>query len=133
MLNSVNLTGRLTAAPELKTTNNGTSVVAFCIAVQRNYKDAEGKYPTDFINCVAWRSTADFISRNFTTKGQLITIEGSLQTRSYETKNGEKRTAVEVIVDRPHFCGDKKDNATTATPDVQFDEAPDDNSDELPF
>ena len=132
MLNSVNLTGRLTVVPELKTTNSGTSVVTFSVAVQRNYKDAEGKYPTDFINCVAWRSVADFISRNFT-KGQLITVEGSLQTRSYETKNGEKRTAVEVIVERPHFCGDKKESSTP-TPAVQFDEPPAESSDdELPF
>lgn len=96
MLNKVILTGRLTATPELKTTTGGISVTTFSIAVQRQYKSADGSYPTDFINIVAWRSTAEFITRFFE-KGQLIAIVGSIQTRNYEDKTGAKRQPLRLL------------------------------------
>ena len=112
MLNSTILMGRLTAAPELKTTNNNISVCAFTVAVDRAYQAQGQERQTDFINCVAWRNNADFISRYFT-KGQMIAIQGSIQTRNYEDKNGNKRTAVEVIADNVSFCGSKNETGNT--------------------
>ena len=139
MLNKVILTGRLTATPELKTTTGGISVTTFSIAVQRQYKSADGSYPTDFINIVAWRSTAEFITRFFE-KGQLIAIVGSIQTRNYEDKTGAKRTAFEVVADEAQFVESKKDSARTVSefkaPEetggntTNFEEVDDD---ELPF
>ena len=107
MLNNVTLMGRLVADPELKTTQNGTSVASFRLAVDRNYqpKGATEKQ-ADFIPCVAWRQTAEFISKYFT-KGRTIAVEGSLQSRNYEDKQGQKRTAIEVIVERVHFTGER--------------------------
>lgn len=113
MLNSAILMGRLTGDPELRTTPNGTSVTSFTVAVERNYKNGDEKQ-TDFINCVAWRGTADFVSTYFK-KGQMIALQGAIQTRNYEDKNGNKRTAVEVIVDNVSFCGGKNDNTTPKT------------------
>ncbi|MCL2087952.1 MAG: single-stranded DNA-binding protein [Oscillospiraceae bacterium] len=108
MLNRVILMGRITAAPELKQTQSGLAVTSFSIAVDRNYKSAgQERAATDFINIVAWRQTAEFICKYFT-KGSLIAIEGSIETRHYEDKNGNKRTAVEVIAERAHFTGEKK-------------------------
>ena len=104
MLNSIVLIGRLTADPEIRNTENGTPVLSFSIAVQRNYKPKnEENYPVDFINLVAWRNSAEFISNNFK-KGYLISIEGSLESRKYTDKDGNNRTAFEVKVDRTHFC-----------------------------
>lgn len=108
MFNSVILLGRLTATPELKTTTNGISVTSFTVAVDRSFKNGDERQ-TDFINCVAWRSTADFISKFFT-KGKQIGIEGSLQSRKYQDKNGDNRTAFEVVVDKAHFIGSKNEN-----------------------
>lgn len=143
MLNKVILTGRLTAAPELKITTGGISVTTFSIAVQRQYKSADGSYPTDFINIVAWRSTAEFITRFFE-KGQLIAIVGSIQTRNYEDKTGAKRTAVEVVADEAQFVESKRDEARpdtgalseTAGNTTEFEELSADlqsAEDELPF
>ncbi|MBQ8605095.1 MAG: single-stranded DNA-binding protein [Clostridia bacterium] len=139
MLNKVILTGRLTATPELKTTTGGNSVTSFSIAVQRQFKSADGNYQTDFINIVAWRNTAEFITRYFE-KGQLIAIVGSIQTRSYEDRNGQKRTAFEVVAEEAQFVESKKDSArsteefkvppVTGGNDMQFEEVSDD---ELPF
>ena len=102
MLNSCNFTGRFTADPELRTTQRDISVTGFSLAVQRNYK-VNDEYPTDFLNFVAWRGTAEFICKHFR-KGNLITVEGSLETRKYTDKDGNNRTAFEVKVDRAHFC-----------------------------
>lgn len=106
MLNNVTLMGRLVADPELKTTQNGTSVVSFRLAVERNYAPQGQERQADFIPCVAWRQTAEFISKYFA-KGRMIAVEGSLQSRNYEDKNGQKRTAIEVIVERVHFTGER--------------------------
>lgn len=106
MLNSVTLMGRLVADPELKTTQNGTSVASFRLAVERNYAPQGQERQADFIPCVAWRQTAEFIGKYFT-KGRMIAVEGSLQSRNYEDKQGQKRTAIEVIVERVHFTGER--------------------------
>lgn len=109
MLNSVIIMGRLTADPELRTTTSGLSVTSFTVAVDRNYKSGEER-ETDFINCVAWRGTADFVTTYFK-KGQMIAVQGSLQTRNYEDKNGNKRTAYDVVADNVSFCGSKNENS----------------------
>ena len=113
MLNTVILMGRLTADPELRTTNTNLSVLSFSVAVDRSYQSQGQERQTDFINCVAWRQNADFISKYFR-KGQMIAIEGAIQTRSYEDKTGAKRTAFEVIVNRASFCGSKNETGAAA-------------------
>ena len=112
MFNLVVLTGRLTADPELKTTPNGVSVTTFSIAVNRNYRAGE-EQQTDFINIVAWRQRAEFITKYFK-KGSMIGIEGSIQTRRYQDKNGNNRTAFEVVVNNAQFVESKRDGAATA-------------------
>lgn len=104
MINTVAIMGRLTATPELKTTQNGTVVTSFSIATSRHYD----RNKVDFFDCQAWRKNAEFITKYFT-KGQLIAIEGSLQTRIYE-KDGKKIKITEILVDKVDFCG-KKENA----------------------
>ena len=108
MFNLVVLTGRLTADPELKTTANGISVTSFSIAVSRRYRSGE-EPQTDFINIVAWRQNAEFITKYFK-KGSMIGIEGSIQTRKYTDKNGSNRTAFEVVVNSAQFVETKRDN-----------------------
>ena len=107
MFNLVVLTGRLTADPELKTTTNGTNVTTFSIAVERSYRSGEERQ-TDFINIVAWRKTAEFITKYFK-KGNFIGIEGSIQTRRYQDKNGNNRTAFEVIANNVQFVESKRE------------------------
>lgn len=102
MLNKVMLQGRLVVDPDLRSTPNGVSVTAFRIAVNRNYN----RDLTDWIDIVAWRQTAEFVTRYFQ-KGSMIIVEGSIQTRNYEDKNGNKRTAVEVVADQVYFCESK--------------------------
>ncbi len=111
MINTVVLMGRLTAAPELKKTQSGISVTSFSVAVDRNYRRGDEKQ-TDFINVVAWRQTAEFVC-NYFKKGQMIALDGSIQTRSYEDKNGNKRTAFEVVANNVSFCGEKRDSASS--------------------
>lgn len=106
MFNLVVLTGRLTGQPELKTTPNGISVCSFSIAVDRAYKKGEEK-ETDFLNVVAWRERGEFVSKWFT-KGSLIGIEGSIQTRKFTDKNGNNRTAFEIVANNVHFVESKK-------------------------
>ena len=127
--NKVTLGGRLTADPELKTTPQGNSVTSFSIAVNRRGKDAG----TDFINCVAWRSTADLISKYFK-KGNSICVDGEIQTRSYE-QNGQKRTVTEIKVNEVYFVDGKSDNKgepTFQAPEIpKFEEVSGDE--DLPF
>lgn len=104
-LNLVTLAGRLTRDPELRTTTSGLSVTTFTIAVDRKYSRGEDKQ-TDFIDCIAWRDRADFISKYFF-KGSAICVTGTIQTRNYEDKNGNKRKATEVIVDSADFVESK--------------------------
>lgn len=112
-LNKVILAGRLTATPELKSTPSGISVTTFSLAVDRAVsKDAEKK--TDFINIVAWRKTAEFVSRYFE-KGSPICIIGNIQTRSWEAQDGSKRYATEVIADEAKFVDSKNSGQANST------------------
>ena len=111
MLNCIILMGRLVADPELRTTQSGISVVSFRLAVDRDFADKQtGQRQTDFIDVVAWREKAEFASRYFK-KGQLVAVQGSLQSRNYEDKNGNKRTAYEVQADKLHFAEGKGDGS----------------------
>lgn len=105
-MNKAILIGRLTRDPELKTTASGVSVCSFSIAVNRRFKNAEGNYDADFINCVAWRQQAEFMAKYFG-KGRMVGVVGSIQTRSYDDKDGKRVYVTEVSVDEVHFCGDK--------------------------
>lgn len=107
MINNVVLMGRITATPELKTTTSGTEVCSFSVAVERNYAKKGDERETDFINIVTWRGTAKFVSTYFQ-KGDMIAVQGEIQTRKYEDKNGNKRTAFEVVAQNVSFCGGKK-------------------------
>ena len=133
MFNRAILIGRLVADPELRTTPNGVSVCSFRIAVNRPYSKDGGK--ADFIDIVAWRERAEFVCRYFS-KGKPILVEGSIQTRNYEDKNGSKRTAVEVVAENVRFVGGKDDSAPKPkTADIEgtedFAEIQDDG--DLPF
>lgn len=112
MLNSVSLMGRLVADPELRTTASGLSVTSFTIAVERRFVKAGEERQADFIDIVAWRQTAEFICKYFR-KGSMIAVQGSIQTRLYEDKNGNKRKAFEIVSDSVHFCGSKSESGTT--------------------
>ena len=106
MFNLVVLSGRLTTDPELKTTPSGVSVTSFSIAVERRYKQGEERQ-ADFINIVAWRSSAEFICKYFK-KGSMIGIEGSIQTRKYQDRDGNNRTAFEVVANNVQFIDSKR-------------------------
>lgn len=112
MINNVVLMGRLVASPELRSTGTGVSVVSFTLAVERAFAKAGEQRQADFIDCVAWRQTAEFISKYFP-KGSMIAVTGNIQTRNYEDKNGNKRKAVEVVVDNASFCGSKAESGTS--------------------
>lgn len=112
-INKTILGGRLTATPELKQTQNGTSVCSFSLAVNRRFAK-EGEQQTDFINCQAWRGTAEFISKYFQ-KGSAICVVGSIQTRSWTDNNNQKRYATEVVVDEAMFVDGKNDAQSTET------------------
>lgn len=114
MLNCVTLMGRLVADPELRTTTTGKSVCSFTIAVDRSFARAGEQRQTDFINIVTWEGTATFVSRYFT-KGSMIAVQGSIQTRNYEDKNGNKRTAFEILAREVSFCGSKAETGTQAS------------------
>lgn len=132
MLNKAILMGRLTADPEAKQTSNGASVTSFSIAVERNFADKQtGKRAADFINIVAWRGTAELICKYFS-KGRMIALEGSIQTRNYEDKNGNKRTAFEIIADSVYFTGEKKDDNASSN-GANFPPPPPAQTQNLPF
>ena len=134
MINSVVLMGRLVAYPELKTTQSGKSVTSFRIAVDRRFQKQGEDRQADFINIVAWEKTAEFICKYFG-KGSMIALEGAIQTRSYEDRDGNKRTAFEVVAWQASFTGEKSDRAAEPNPAAQ--NAPSgidiDNDDGLPF
>lgn len=123
MINRVILMGRLVADPELKTTNTGVSVTSFRIAVDRSYVKAGEQRQADFFDIVAWRSTAEFITRHFN-KGSLIAVEGQLQSRSFITKEGQNRTVVEVVADNVSFTGERRDAVQTPMTVQVVDVAP---------
>ena len=111
MLNCAVIMGRLTADPELRTTPNGISVTSFSVAVDRSYQRAGEERQTDFINVVAWRNTAEFVSRYFR-KGSMIAVEGSIQTDSYTDRDGNKRKSFQVVANNVSFCGSKNESGT---------------------
>lgn len=125
MLNKFIGIGRLTKDPEMRTTESGTVVTRFTIAIDRKYKKEE----TDFLNVIAFNKTAEFVSKYFT-KGQMILVVGSIQTRSWE-KDGKKNYATEIIAEEVNFAGDKKDkqSSTSAEDFIPVDDDPD----TLPF
>ena len=109
MLNVAVLQGRLVADPELRHTQSGTAVCSFRVAVDRNFAGASGQRQADFIDIVAWRGTAEFVCRYFT-KGQMMAVDGSIQTRMYEDKQGNKRKAVEIQANNVSFTGSKRES-----------------------
>nr|DAU45132.1 MAG TPA: Single strand binding protein [Caudoviricetes sp.] len=112
MYNRVTMMGRIANDLEIKTTQSGTSVLTFRLAVDRSYKDADGNRDTDFFNFVAWRSNADFIAKFFD-KGRLILLDAEAQNRTYTDKNGTERLVTEFLVNRVYFTGEKANNANT--------------------
>ena len=108
MLNKIFIMGRLTRDPELRRTQNGTAVAGFALAVDRDYKNADGTKETDFIEVVAWRSSAEFVSKYFT-KGRMAVVEGRLQIRDWTDKDGGKRRSAEVVADNVYFGDSKRD------------------------
>lgn len=137
MLNTVALMGRLAADPELKTTQSGIAVTSFRIAVDRTYQPKDQEKVTDWIDIVAWRNTAEFVTRYFH-KGSMIAVQGSIQTRSYTDKDGNKRTAFEVVADNVFFGEAKRDSGGVKAKPVPSVSAADDfeeisGDDELPF
>lgn len=113
MLNKVILMGRFTRDPELRSTPQGVSTCAFSIAVDRNFVRQGEERKADFINCVAWRQTAEFIAKYFK-KGSMVALEGSIQTRSWDDNEGKKRYATEVIVSQVYFAESKRDSQSDA-------------------
>ncbi|BAK99189.1 single-stranded DNA-binding protein [Oscillibacter valericigenes Sjm18-20] len=138
MLNKIILMGRLTRDPELRRTGSGTAVTSFALAVDRDYKSQNGEKETDFIDIVAWRATAEFVSKYFS-KGRMAVVEGRLQLRDWTDKQGNKRRSAEVIADNVYFADSKKDvsNSGTSAPapvDARSDFSEVDTEDgELPF
>lgn len=122
MLNCAVIMGRLTADPELRQTPSGVSITRFTVAVERNYAKPGEERKADFISVVAWRQTAEFVSRYFQ-KGSMIAVQGSIRTDSYE-KDGVKRYTVDVVADNVSFCGSKSETGTNSVPRTTTAAAP---------
>lgn len=139
MLNHVTIMGRLTRDPELRHTQSGAAVSSFTLAVDRDFKSHSGERETDFVNCTAWKSVAEFTARYFS-RGRMAIVEGRLQSRKYTDKDGNNRTAYEVVASSVYFGDSKRDSdpldklADDAAPvsEPSFQEMEDDPS-ELPF
>lgn len=141
MLNSCTIQGRLAADPQLRQTNSGKNVASFRVACARNYGQ---DIATDWLDCVAWGKTAEFVSKYFR-KGEQILLLGSIQTREYQDKNGNNRKAVEINAERVFFCGGKQALSATDTPvqsrtvpnegtlDISGGFAPIEEDEDLPF
>ena len=136
MLNHIVIMGRLTRDPELRRTGNGIAVTSFTLAVDRDFSNKEsGEKETDFIDCVAWRNTAEFVEKYFS-KGSMAVVSGKLQIRSWTDKDGNKRRTAEVIADNVYFGEAKKsDSYTPATPSTpaQDFETIEGDDEQLPF
>lgn len=109
MLNKIVLMGRLTRDPELRHTQSDTAVASFSLAVDRDFKDSSGERQTDFIDCVAWRSTAEFAAKYFS-KGRMAVVAGRLQLRDWQDRDGNKRRSAEVVVENMYFGDSKRDS-----------------------
>ena len=146
MLNHITIMGRLTRDPELRRTGNGTAVASFRVAVERDFAPKDGgEKKADFIDCVAWRQTGEFVSKYFT-KGRMIVVEGRLEMRDWTDKEGNKRTTAEINVANAYFADSKKEESNGGSyggynaPTYTADPAPssdyallDDNDTQLPF
>ena len=119
MVNCAVIMGRLVADPELRTTGSGISVTSFTVAVDRRFNRQGEERQADFIDVIAWRQTAEFICKYFR-KGSMIAIQGYIQTRMYEDKNGNKRKAVELVADNVSFCGSKSERGSSYARDDSF-------------
>lgn len=109
-MNKIMLIGRLTKDPELRYTQGGTAVASFTLAVDRRFSNQNGERETDFINCVAWNKSAEFVA-NYFHKGKQMALEGRLQVRSYDGNDGQRRWVTEVVAEQVEFVGSKSDNA----------------------
>ena len=141
MLNHITIMGRLTRDPEMRSTQSGVAVASFTLAVDRDFSGKDGgEKQTDFIDCTAWRHTAEFVSKYFS-KGRMAVVSGRLQIDNYTDNDGNKRKAAKVIADNIYFGDSKKDGATSGQSDeaASFTPAPsgfapvDVDSGELPF
>ena len=145
MLNRVNLMGRLVRDPELRQTTGGTPVATFTLAVEQDFKDkATGERSADFIDCVAWRQTGEFVSR-YLSKGRMAIVDGRLLARTWKDKNGNSRKTVEVVADHVYFADSRRESEASgagapsyspyATPQTGADDFAeiDDDPGELPF
>lgn len=131
MLNKIFVMGRLTRDPELRRTQGGNAVTSFALAVDRDFKSADGTKETDFIDVVAWRNTAEFAAKYFT-KGRMAVVEGRLQMRDWTDKEGNKRRSAEVVADNIYFGDSKRDDAPAGNSAPTFEEIDEDGGD-LPF
>lgn len=134
MLNVIAVMGRVVADPELRKTTTGVSTTTFTIACDRNFAKSGSERQTDFFDIVAWRQSAEFASKYFK-KGQLVAVNGSLQARSYEDKNGNKRKVYEIVADHLHFAESRRfgDTAEKNTDDNTQDFKVVDEAEDLPF
>ena len=131
MLNRITIMGRLTRDPELRRTGSGIAVASFTLAVDRDFSSkGSGEKETDFIDCIAWRQTGEFVSKYFS-KGRMAVVSGRLQIRNWEDNDGNKRRTAEVVADNVYFGDNKKDNSP-ATDNGNFAVLTDNDSD-LPF
>lgn len=138
MLNRVTISGRITSAPEFRRTPQNKAVVSFSLAVERDTKGPNGEKQTDFIDVVAWERTAEFVSQ-YVTKGRMLIVDGKLQTRTWEDRNGQKRKSVEIKADSIYF-GDSKpqeERPAATRPAIDdgygYEDMYPTNDDDLPF
>lgn len=128
MLNNVVIMGRLTRDPELRRTQSGTAVTSFTMAVDRDFKSQSGEKETDFIDVVAWRNTGEFAAK-YLAKGRMAAVEGRIQVRNWQDKDGNRRKSVEVVADNVYFADSKRDSKpqeSRTVDDQEFDEIEDD-------
>ena len=133
MLNSVIIMGRWTRDPELRRTQGGTAVTSFTMAVDRDFKSQSGEKETDFIDVVAWRNTGEFAAK-YLAKGRMAAVEGRIQVRDWQDKDGNRRKSVEVVADNVYFADSKRDSKpqeSRTVDDQEFDEIEDDG--DFPF
>ena len=127
MLNHITLQGRLTKDPELRYTRSNTPVASFTVACERDFVEKDGVRPVDFIDCVAWKSRGEFVSKYFH-KGDMIVVSGSLHNRDWIDRDGNKRRSSEIDVENTYFCGTKRDKPAES----HFEDI-DDNAPDFPF
>ena len=130
MLNKIIIMGRLTRDPELRRTQSGTAVTSFTMAVDRDFKSQSGEKETDFIDVVAWRNTGEFAAK-YLAKGRMAAVEGRIQVRDWQDKDGNRRKSVEVVADRMYFGDSKQEDKKQPAPADDFCEIEDDG--DLPF